>query len=62
MSPTLGCYGDKIAVTPAIDEIAADGTMFTDAFATTASCAAIRSVIMSGVHNHKMGCTVTHMV
>ena len=36
-SPTLGCYGDPVAKTPAIDAIAADGTMFTNAFATTAS-------------------------
>ena len=54
-SPTLGCYGDPIAKTPQIDAIAADGTMFVNAFATTASCSASRSVIMSGLHNHKNG-------
>jgi N-sulfoglucosamine sulfohydrolase len=54
-SPTLGCYGDQVAVTPAIDKIAADGTVFLNAFATTASCAASRSVVMSGLHNHKNG-------
>ncbi|MCA9076519.1 MAG: sulfatase [Planctomycetaceae bacterium] len=54
-SPTLGCYGDKAAVSPAIDAIAADGTLFTRAFATTASCSASRSVVMSGLHNHANG-------
>lgn len=54
-SPTLGCYGDTVAKTPQIDAIAADGTMFLNAFATTASCSASRSVIMSGLHNHKNG-------
>ncbi len=54
-SPTLGCYGDSVAVTPAIDAIAADGTLFNNAFATTASCSASRSVIMSGLHNHTNG-------
>ncbi len=54
-SPTLGCYGDPVAVTPAIDEIAADGTLFLNAFATTASCSASRSVVMSGLHNHLNG-------
>ncbi len=54
-SPTLGCYGDPVAVTPAIDEIAADGTVFLNAFATTASCSASRSVVMSGLHNHRTG-------
>ena len=37
-SPTLGCYGDPIAKTPAIDAIARDGVIFRNAFATTASC------------------------
>lgn len=54
-SPTLGCYGDPVAVTPAIDEVAADGTIFLNAFATTASCAASRSVVMSGIQNHRNG-------
>ncbi len=54
-SPTLGCYGDPIAKTPAIDAIAADGTLFLNAFATTASCSASRSVVMSGLHNHRNG-------
>jgi N-sulfoglucosamine sulfohydrolase len=54
-SPTLGCYGDPVAKTPAIDAIAADGTVFLNAFATTASCAASRSVVMSGLHNHRNG-------
>ncbi len=53
--PTLGCYGDPVAVTPNIDALAADGTRFTHAFATTASCSASRSVILSGLHNHKNG-------
>lgn len=54
-SPTLGCYGDPAAKTPAIDAIAEDGTVFLNAFATTASCAASRSVVMSGLHNHRNG-------
>ena len=54
-SPTLGCYGDNVAVTPNIDAIAADGTLFLNAFATTASCSASRSVVMSGLHNHRNG-------
>ena len=54
-SPTLGCYGDQVAVTPHIDALAADGVLFRNAFATTASCSASRSVVMSGLHNHKNG-------
>ncbi len=54
-SPTLGCYGDPIAVSPHVDRLAADGTRFTRAYATTASCSASRSVVMSGLHNHHNG-------
>ena len=54
-SPTLGCYGDKVAITPHIDSLAKDGTVFLNAYATTASCSASRSVVMSGLHNHKNG-------
>ncbi len=54
-SPTLGCYGDPVAVTPAIDAIAKDGVIFRNVFATTASCSASRSVVMSGLHNHRNG-------
>lgn len=54
-SPTLGCYGDPVAKTPAIDAIAADGVLFRSAFATTASCSASRSVVLSGLHNHRNG-------
>ncbi len=54
-SPTLGCYGDPVAVTPNIDALAKDGTLFRNAFATTASCSASRSVVMSGLHNHMNG-------
>jgi N-sulfoglucosamine sulfohydrolase len=54
-SPTLGCYGDLVAKTPAIDRIAADGVLFRNAFATTASCSASRSVVLSGLHNHRNG-------
>ena len=51
LSPTLGCYGDKVIKTPAIDAVARDGMIFRNAFATTASCSASRSVVMSGLHN-----------
>ena len=42
-SPTLGCSGDPVAVTPAIDAIAADGVIFRNAYATTASPVATAS-------------------
>ena len=54
-SPTLGCYGDPVAYSPAVDKLAEDGMLFRRAYATTASCSASRSVILSGLHNHFNG-------
>jgi len=54
-SPTMGCYGDTVAVTPNMDRLAADGTLFRYAFCTTASCSASRSVVLTGLHNHRNG-------
>ncbi len=52
---TLGCYGNSVVQTPNLDALAADGVRFTQAFCTTASCAASRSVILTGLQNHANG-------
>lgn len=51
----VGCYGNDKVKTPTLDSLAADGTRFTYAFCTTASCSASRSVILTGLHNHANG-------
>ncbi len=51
----LGCYGNGVLRTPNLDRLAADGTLFTHAFCTTASCSASRSVILSGMYSHANG-------
>jgi N-sulfoglucosamine sulfohydrolase len=50
-----GCFGTSVPSTPCLDGLAADGVRFTQAFCTTASCAASRSVILTGLHNHTNG-------
>lgn len=54
-SKTLGCYGDRLAKTPALDQLAKESTVFNNAHATTASCSASRSVILTGTYNHANG-------
>jgi N-sulfoglucosamine sulfohydrolase len=54
-SPDAGCYGNPVIQTPHLDRLAADGIRFDQALATTASCSASRSVILTGLHNHATG-------
>lgn len=51
----LGCYGVSNIKTPNIDKLAAEGTKFTNAFASTASCSGSRSTIYTGLHTHENG-------
>jgi N-sulfoglucosamine sulfohydrolase len=50
-----GCYGNREVQTPALDQLAREGTLFRNAFCTSASCSASRSVIMTGLQNHATG-------
>ncbi|MCP5120706.1 MAG: sulfatase-like hydrolase/transferase, partial [bacterium] len=46
----LGCYGQDKIRTPRIDQIAAEGMKFSDAYAGCSVCAPCRSVLMTGKH------------
>src|SRR5829696_5823271 len=50
MSPNLGCYGDKYAVTPNIDALAARGMRYTNAISNAPVCAPARTTIISGLY------------
>ena len=50
-----GCYGNPVLKTPHLDALAADGTLFKNAYCTTASCSPSRSVILTGQFNHANG-------
>jgi arylsulfatase A-like enzyme len=45
---TLGCMGNPIIQTPNMDDLAANGVLFTHAFVTTSICASSRASILSG--------------
>ena len=55
MSPTLGCYGDKFARTPTLDQFARESVLYTNAFAASPVCSPSRSTLITGIYNSSMG-------
>ena len=50
MSPTLGCYGDKDAITPHLDAFAKQSVRYTKAFASAPVCSPSRSCLITGCY------------
>ena len=48
----LGIYGNKQISTPNLDQLAAEGMRFDQAFLTTSSCSPSRTSILSGLYPH----------
>lgn len=49
LRPTIGAYGDPIAITPTIDQLAGEGMLFKEAYCQAAVCAPSRASLMTGV-------------
>ncbi|MBB5039093.1 sulfatase-like hydrolase/transferase [Prosthecobacter dejongeii] len=59
-SPYLGCYGDKLAVTPHLDKLASQGLRYRHAYSNAPVCSTARTTLITGmyastlgVHNHR---------
>lgn len=59
LSPEFACYGNEIVNTPHVDNLAANGVMFTNVHMPAPVCSALRSGIITGLmpttlglHNH----------
>jgi uncharacterized sulfatase len=64
ISPNLGCYGDKDAITPHLDKLAKQGMRYTRAFTVAGVCAPSRSCLITGMYpstlgSHYMRCQTT---
>jgi len=53
----LHCYGNKLVDTPALDQLAAEGMLFTDAYAASPVCSPTRAAIMTGQTPGRLGLT-----
>ncbi len=53
--PDLGCYGNTNVYTPNLDQLAAEGAQFNNAFVTYSVCSPSRGTIFTGLYPHQNG-------
>lgn len=53
---TLGCYGQKLNISPNIDKLAAEGTLFENAFSPQPVCGPCRAIFQTGLYATDTGC------
>jgi arylsulfatase A-like enzyme len=51
----VGCYGNRVAKTPVMDQLASEGVRFTNAFSTGTVCSPSRTCIITGVKTYITG-------
>lgn len=54
-SHSIGCYGNKQAMTPRIDALGKEGIIFENAYANAPVCAVSRATILTGAYSPTMG-------
>ena len=54
----LGAYGNQLVKTPNLDRMAANGILFTHAYANSPMCAASRQSLLTGKYPHASGVTL----
>jgi N-sulfoglucosamine sulfohydrolase len=55
MSPWIGPYGDRTVPTPNLDQLAREGVVYDNAFATSPVCAPARSSLITGMFCTRIG-------
>jgi len=55
LKPTIGCYGDPVAITPHMDQLAARGVRFEHAYCNQAVCSPSRNSLMTGLRPQTIG-------
>src|SRR6056297_2590013 len=50
ISSYLGCYGDPVARTPVLDQLAKEGVRFTNVYSVAGVCAPSRAALITGMY------------
>lgn len=53
---TLGCYGQRLPISPNLDKMAKEGVLFENAFTVQPVCGPARAVIQTGTYATESGC------
>ena len=53
---TCGCYGQRLNITPNLDQLAAEGVTFDYAFTPQPVCGPSRAIFQSGLYATQTGC------
>lgn len=53
---TMGCYGQQLPVTPVLDQLAKEGTLFENAFTCQPVCGPARACLQTGVYATQVNC------
>lgn len=54
-SPYLGCFGDTLAYTPNLDNLASKGVRYISAYANAPVCSGARSTLINGMYGTRLG-------
>ncbi len=55
ISSYLGCYGDPVARTPVLDQLAKEGVRFTNVYSVAGVCAPSRAALITGMYPTSIG-------
>lgn len=55
MSPHLGSFGEKVAKTPNLDQLAKEGVRYTNVYSTAGVCSPSRNAIITGMYQTSAG-------